>query len=164
VSGGSGGGSSRRERRPRCAVSVMAARYPTLVAERNVAVTAASGGRGGLRDGGSLERELAVASVHEERVALAEAAFQQRRRERVLDEPLQRPLQRTRPVCRVPARLGQQLLRGRCQLDVDAPLRQPSPQPGELELDDLRELLARELLEHDDLVDPVQELRPEALA
>src|SRR5205823_10080142 len=61
-----------------------------------------SGGRGRFRDGGSLERELAVASLDEDRVALAEAALEERRRERVLDEPLQRSLERTRPVRRVP--------------------------------------------------------------
>src|SRR5919198_5726607 len=121
------------------------------------------GSRGGLGDGGSLEGELAVAGVGQDRVALAEAALEERRRERVLDQALQRTLQRTRTVRRIPTCLRQQLLRRRRQLDVDPPLRQPSPQSRELELDDLRELLARELLEDDDLVDPVQELRPEAL-
>src|SRR5438105_169799 len=116
------------------------------MAARYLADGSASGRRGRPRDSGSFEGELAVAGVDQDRVALAEASLEERRRERVLHQPLERPLQRTRAVGRIPPGLGQQLLRRRRQLDVDPPLRQPSPQPGELELDDLRELLARELL------------------
>src|SRR5439155_26683475 len=38
------------------------------------------------------------------------------------------------------------------------------PEPSELKLDDLGDLIPREQLELDDLVDAVQELRPEAIA
>ena len=90
VSGGSGGGSSLRELRPDCAVRVMAARYPTSEDGSSWPLGTwlrqpVLGGCGRLCDGGSLESELAVACFREDRVALAEAALEERRRERVLD-------------------------------------------------------------------------------
>src|SRR5919197_1752412 len=82
VSGGSGGGSSRRELRPDCAVRVMAARYPTSRDGSSWALGTwlrqpVLGGCGRLCDGGSLESELAVACFREDRVALAEAALEE---------------------------------------------------------------------------------------
>ena len=94
-------------------------------------------------------------------VALLELALEEPQRERVLDQPLERPLERPRAVGRIPAGLGDQLLRLVGQAQADRALAEPRAQPGELELDDLAELLARERLELDDLVDPVQELGPE---
>src|SRR5918911_976086 len=44
------------------------------------------------------------------------------------------------------------------KLERDPAVGEPRAQPGELQLDDLRELLARELMELDDLVDAIQEL------
>ena len=102
--------------------------------------------------------------VDADRVAVREVALEQPQRERVLDEPLDRPLQRPGAVRRIPARLGERFLRRVRQLERDAPLGEPVAQPFELELDDLRDLVARERLELDDLVDAVQELRPEPVA
>ena len=93
-----------------------------------------------------------------------EPPFEQRARERVLDEPLDRALERPRAVRRIPALLGEQLLRLVRDLELDPPLREPLAQPRELQLDDVGELLARQRLEDDDLVDAVQELGPEAVA
>ncbi len=55
------------------------------------------------------------------------------------------------------------LLRRVGQLEAEATLGEPLAQPAQLELDDVGELLLRERVELDDLVDPVQELRPEEL-
>src|SRR2546421_138071 len=69
-----------------------------------------------------------------------------------------------RAVRRIPPRLGERFLSRIRELEHDPPLREPIAQPGELELDDLGDLLTRERLELDDLVDPVQELGPEAVS
>src|SRR4051794_31204017 len=120
-------------------------------------------GRGGCRRG-LLEHELAVLDVDADDVALREAAVEQSERKRVLDEPLQRALQRPRAVRRIPARLRHDLLRRVAQLELQAPLAKACAQLRELQLNDRAQLLAREWVELDDLVDPVQELRPEELA
>ena len=47
---------------------------------------------------------------------------------------------------------------------MDLRLLQPAPNAAEQQPHDLRQLLIGQRLEDDDLVDPVQELRPEMLA
>ena len=88
------------------------------------------------------EHEVAVLRVDADRVAVAEVAFEQPQRERVLEQPLDRALQRTRAVGRVPARLDDRLLRGVRQLEREPALGEPLAQALELQLDDLAELLA----------------------
>ena len=112
----------------------------------------------------SHEPDLTELRVRADRVALGELALEQPQRERVLDQALDRALERPGAVGRIPARLGDQLLRRVGQLEREPALGEPRAQPRELELDDLAELLARQRLELDDLVDPVQELGPEELA
>ncbi len=46
----------------------------------------------------------------------------------------------------------------------DIALRQALAQPAELDIDDGSNLLAAERMEHHDLVDPIDEFRPEMLA
>src|SRR5207245_1625315 len=123
--------------------------------------TGLGSGRGGR---GLLERELAVLGVDHDRVALAELVLEQALRQRVLDLALDRALQRPGAVSRIPAGIRDQLLRRRRQHEVDAALREAIADPVELQLDDVAELVARERLELDDLVDPVQELGPEEVA
>ena len=84
--------------------------------------------------------------------------------ERGLELLLQQPLERARAVDRVVAGVREVLERRVGELDLDLALRQPRPQPAELDLDDLLELLARQAVEDDDLVDAVEELGPEVLA
>jgi len=80
-----------------------------------------SGGEDRFAD--SLEGELAVVRrVDADGVAVAEVALQQPQRERVLDEPLDRPLQRPGAVSRIPAGVGERLLRGVGQLERDPPI------------------------------------------
>ena len=111
----------------------------------------------------SREADLAEFRVSPNHVALPELALEQAQRERVLEQPLDRTLERSRTVGRVPACLGDQLACAVRQLEREAALGEPLVQPRELHPDDLAELLTRERLEHDDLVDPVQELGPEAI-
>src|SRR5205823_8861784 len=92
-----------------------------------------------------------------------ELALEQPKRERILDQPLECPLQRPGAVGWIPTCFGHELLRRFRELEPEAALGQPLAQPPELELDDLAQLLPRERLELDDLVDPVQELGPEVL-
>ena len=85
-----------------------------------------------------------------------------RERERVLHVALDHSAQWPRAVDRVVPALGEQR-RARRSVDLE---RQPAigearPEPGELDVDDHREVLALEGTEADDLVDPVDELRPE---
>ena len=46
----------------------------------------------------------------------------------------------------------------------DIALRQPLPQASQLDIDDGPNLLAAQRMEHHDLIDPVDEFRPEMLA
>src|SRR5262245_5779725 len=124
----------------------------------------AKSGRGGLGRRRLLEGEPAVDRVDAHGLALLELALEQPERERVLDLALDRALQWPCAVRRVPAGLGEVLLRRVGQLEGQAPLGEARPQPSELEVDDLADLLTGERLELDDLVDPVQELGPEGLA
>src|SRR5262249_52466854 len=82
---------------------------------------------------------------------------------RIRKDPLQRPLERPSAEGRIPAGGGHDLLRGVSQLEPEPALDQPPTKTSELKLDDLAQLLARQRLELDDLVDPVQELRAEVL-
>ena len=85
-------------------------------------------------------------------------------RERVEDELLDRPLDRPRPVRRVVALGGDERLRGGRELEVDLPILEPLGERPRLELDDRLELLLGQAVEDHDLVDPVEELRPELAA
>src|SRR3954471_21178780 len=88
--------------------------------------------RRGLGGRGLVERELAVGNVDVHRVALVEVALEESQRERVLDEPLDRALERARAVGRVPASVGEMLLRGVGQLEGQAPFCQPLTEPRQL--------------------------------
>ena len=83
--------------------------------------------------------------------------------ERILDAALDRAAQRPGAHRRVVALLDEQLLRVVGELDRRLVLRHLLAQALEQEVDDLRDLLLRELVEDDDLVDAVQELGPEDL-
>src|SRR3712207_7685907 len=63
-------------------------------------------------------------------------------RSRVLDESLERALERPRAVLGIPPGLGDVLLCRVRQLERDPALREPLPQARELELDDVGDLLA----------------------
>src|SRR5438270_2447999 len=109
------------------------------------------------------EFELAVLDLHPDPVAVAEPALQHRHREPVLEQALDGPLQRPGAVGRVPAALGQERLGLLGQLQLDLAFRQPAAERLQLDVDDRLQLFAGQRLEHDHLVDAVQELGAEVL-
>src|SRR5262249_43968580 len=84
-------------------------------------------------------------------------------RERVLEVLLDRALQRARAVLRIPANLGEIILRAIGQLESELPPPEALGELFELDVDDPPQLRALKALEDDDLVKPVDELRPERL-
>src|SRR5579862_9744547 len=112
------------------------------------------GHRHGLGLGCSLlEDELGpIPGVDANQVARAEVPLEQPQRKRILEQPLDCALQRTRTIRRVPPRLGDDLLGCVSQLELEPALGEALAQPHELELDDLAELFAAERAELDDLV------------
>src|SRR5690349_5744666 len=79
--------------------------------------------------------------------------------ELALDHPPERP----RTVDRVVAMLGEVVARLIGQFELDLALFEALAQPLDLNIDDLAQLFLVQRMEHDDLVDAVQELRPEML-
>src|SRR5688572_11525541 len=73
----------------------------------------------------ALEHELAVVRVDADGVALGEVALEQAQRERVLDDALDRALERAGAVGRIPALLRERFLRRFRQLELETPLREP---------------------------------------
>src|SRR4051812_25338050 len=91
-----------------------------------------------------LEDEIAVLGVDADGVAFGEVALEEPKRERVLDQPLDRALQRASAIGRVPAGLREHLFRSVGDLEVEAALGQPLAQAPQLQLDDRADLVARE--------------------
>src|SRR3984885_3844389 len=116
--------------------------------------------RGGYRSR-ALEYELAIRRVDLDRVAGREATLEDGHRQRVDQTLLDNSLQRPRTVGRVVAEVAEQRLRRVGQLDLDPALAHARDEPRHLEVDDLRDLLATQRVELDDVVQPVDELRLE---
>src|SRR5256714_6387028 len=111
-----------------------------------------------------LETHLVAVSRDAHGLAGQNLAAQQLRRERVLYERLYRALQGARAVERVVALAREQLFRRVVEFEAHVALLQHPAQSFELYLDDVADLLARELVEDDYVVNAVQELRLEVLA
>ncbi len=90
-----------------------------------------------------------------------EPARQHGPRQAVLDGRLDQALQRTRTIDRIEARTGQPVLRGVRDRQRDSAIGQPRRDPGELNVDDVDEVLLRQRVKHHDVVEPVEELRLE---
>src|SRR5262245_29767111 len=108
-----------------------------------------------------LQRSSAGGGVHNHGIALYKLAGNQLQCQRILNQPLDRPAHRTGSELGI-VTLGDQHVLGRGgdlqpQLAV---LHQPS-QRSDLDLDDFSQVLARQRVEHDDVVDAIQNLRPE---
>ncbi len=103
------------------------------------------------------------ATVDKDRRALGQLATEDEVRKRVLDQALDRAEQRPGAHRRVVALLDEELLRLLRELDRCAVHRHLIAQPLHLDVDDAEDLVLLELVEDDDLVDPVQELRAEHL-
>ena len=107
------------------------------------------------------ENDLAVLHIDDHGLADVELLPQDALRERVLDQLLDGPAQRPRAQLRVVALLGQQLLGRRGELQPDALVLQLLADPPDHQVDDLDDLVPGQLVEDDDLVDPVEELGAE---
>src|SRR5690606_30738136 len=117
------------------------------------------GFRAGLR-----QDQIAVFGGDLDRVAVAEAAFEDGGGDRVAELLLQDPLQRPRPVDGVVAALGEQVESFGADLEVDAPAFEAVSKRGHLDLHDLTKILPTQLVEDDDVVDAVEELGSELVA
>ena len=91
-------------------------------------------------------------------------ALQHAHRQRVEHPPLNGPLQRSGPIRWIIPFLHEEFLGPVGELNLDFAIGEPLHQPAQLDVDDLLHVLARQRMEHDDLVDAVEELRPEVLA
>src|SRR5919112_755971 len=109
-----------------------------------------------------LESESLISAVSDNGVAGAELAAYDAAREGVLDVASYGPRQRSSAELRVVALLGEELLRRVGDLDLDALAFQVLVQAREHDVHDLQHVLLGEGLEDDDLIYPVEELRPES--
>src|SRR5258708_35388701 len=107
--------------------------------------------------------ELAVLRVDRDCIAIAHVAIENAASDPVLDLPLNDALEGTGPELWVVAHLCQQVAGGGSRLQRDVPLAQAQAQAIDLDLHNVLHLIARDLMEDDDLIDAVDELRTEAL-
>src|SRR5438093_9499864 len=111
-----------------------------------------------------LERQPILPRVDRDRIALDEMAFEHPQRQRIKYQALNGALERPRAVGGIVALADEQLLRFLGEPDVDLPLFEALHQPGDLDVDDLLQVLAAERMEEDDFVDAIEELGPEVIA
>jgi hypothetical protein len=107
------------------------------------------------------EHDLAALGVDDDRLAHAELLPEDPLRQRVLHELLDRAPERSGSEGLVVALLRQQLLRRPRELEPEALALELLAHPLHHEIDDLGDLVERQLVEHDHLVDAVQELGAE---
>src|SRR5918995_1737571 len=108
-----------------------------------------------------LEGEYLISAVDEDGVIRAELATYDAAAQGVLDVAPYGPRQRSSAELRVVALLGEELLDGVGDLDLDALAFEVLVQASEHYVHDLQHVLLGEGLEDDDLIYPVQELGPE---
>src|SRR5262245_41746557 len=102
-----------------------------------------------VRDLGLREGDLAIGTFgRHDVVALVELTTEDRERQRILNQPLNRPLERSCAIRRVVTFRCQRMLRLGRQLERELPLRKELPQPRELQLHDVLELCLAERPEH----------------
>ena len=97
-------------------------------------------------------------------VSLGESTFQQLHCESVLNNLLNGPPERPGTVDRTVAHLSNILLGPLRQFDRQVLFRQSFLEQGDLDIDDPVDIADRQRPEDDDIVDPVQEFRPEGVA
>src|SRR5690606_27070782 len=108
-----------------------------------------------------LERPALRSHVHLDLVAARELAHQDLLRERILEVTLDRPAERTSTEALVVAVVDEVLDRRIRQLELQLLLLEPALDLREEDMNDLADLLLRQRMEDDDVVQPVQELRVE---
>src|SRR5262249_39249859 len=104
------------------------------------------------------QRFLLAIITDRDGLAVADLAFEQLPAEGGLQLLLERALQRARPVGRLVADADEVLAGGVGQLQGDLAIREALPQPRQLDVDDLLQVLHAQRVEHDDLIDAVEEL------
>src|SRR5215217_1954106 len=109
-----------------------------------------------------LEGESLISAVNDDGVAGAELAAYDAAREGVLDVASYGPRQRSSAELRIVALLGEELLRGVGDLDLDALAFEVLVQAGEHDVNDRQHIRLGEGREDDDLIYPVEKLRPES--
>ena len=114
-----------------------------------------------LLDRVAVEGEAELVAGDDDLLAVLDGAGQDHLRERVLHRLLDHALQRPCAIGRIPALLGQPIARTGLERERDLALVQQLLQPLHLDVDDAPHLRLLEPVEQDDLVDPVQEFRPE---
>src|SRR3954463_8686714 len=113
------------------------------------------------RDGFLLERQAAFSNVYDNPIALSEVALQDAQRQRIEHPALDGPLQRPGSVHRIVALRHDESSGPLAQLDVNLPVLEPFQQAVNLNVHDQLHVLQAQRVEEDDLVDAVEELRPE---
>src|SRR5581483_11000303 len=109
------------------------------------------------------EPQAVPVALHPDDVPVPVLALEHLERDGVLQQALDHPLERPRPVHRVVALLGEELLGLGGHVQGQVPLRQQPLEVAQLEIHDPEQVLAAERVEHDDFVHPVQELGPEVV-
>ena len=107
------------------------------------------------------EEELVGAAGDPHPGAVRDLAGQDLVGQRVLHLALDDALQRPRAVDRVVALVGQPGARRLVEVERDLAILEQLLQPRELDVDDLRHVAPLQAVEQDDVVEPVEELRPE---
>src|SRR5580693_8474167 len=110
------------------------------------------------------EPDLAALRLDRDSGPVPDLAGEQLDGERVDDEPLDRPLQRTGAELRVEPLAGEEGPGPLGRPDLDPAVLHPALHERELEVDDPLDLRFPERVEHDEVVEPVEELRPEERA
>ncbi len=123
----------------------------------------AASNRGGLALNHGRERQPICACIDAYRLTLTELTLQQSERKRILQLALDHTLQRASAVDRIVADLGQVLAGRRADLEMVTGLLDSLCEPGQLDLNDAGQVVLRQAMEHDHLIDAVEELRAEVV-
>src|SRR5688572_23620833 len=110
------------------------------------------------------ESQLALGiALHDDVISLGKSPLQDGKCQRILQQTLDRPLERTRPESRIVSLGGEHLARLRRELERELSVSEKLLELLELQLDDVLDLLLAERSEDDDVVDTVEEFRTEML-
>src|SRR5690606_9086925 len=114
-----------------------------------------------VRDRLSIDRQAIATRRYLDRIAVANSALEDTRGERVLQIPLDHPLQRPGAVNRIIAPVREPFMRRAVEMQRDIPVCQKLLQMRDLDIDNRRHILAAQAMEDDLLIQPVQEFRAE---
>src|SRR5581483_9981193 len=112
----------------------------------------------------AVEGEPQLVAGYDNLLAVSDLAGKNHFGERILHGFLDHALQRARAIGRVPALFGEPVARAWLELDGDFAVVEKLLQPRDLDIDDASHLTLLQAMEQDDLVNAVQEFRPESRA